>query len=501
MIMDKRGSGILLHITSLPSRFGIGDMGPGAYACADVLHSSGQSDWQVLPVNPTQMIHGNSPYSSISAFAGNPLLISPDQMITDGLITEEELGHIPDFPPDRTDYGTVTEYKQKILEKAAGKFQSHSHRRSEYERFISGSGHWLDDFSRFMVLKQKFNGAVWSEWPPDYRDRDPQAIRNTDVEFREQIESIRIQQFIFYSQWTALRRYCNTHGISIIGDIPIYVNYDSPDVWTNPNRFKLNENKKPVAVSGVPPDYFSENGQLWGNPVYNWKAMKKDRFSWWIDRLGHNLFLFDIVRIDHFRGLVAYWEVPAGERTAKNGKWIPVPTENLLDSLKSTFPELPIIAEDLGIITPDVYEIMDRYDLPGMKVLLFAFGDDPWKNPYAPHNHVPNCVVYTGTHDNNTIRGWFDTEATPEDKKRLFQYLGREVPINELNWEMIRILMMSSANTIITPMQDILGLDEEARMNTPSTLTGNWEWKLLPDHLNPSLAKSLREMTEIYGRA
>jgi 4-alpha-glucanotransferase len=475
-------------------------MGPGAYAFADFLHASGQSFWQVLPVNPTQMIHGNSPYSSISAFAGNPILISPEQMMADGLLTAEDLEQITDLPRDRVNYDTVTEYKQKVLEKAADKFRADTTRRPDYDRFISSSSHWLDDYSRFMVLKQKFNGVVWSDWPPDYRDRDPRTIRNTDEEFREQLESIRIQQFIFYAQWTSLRKYCNDRGISIIGDIPIYVNYDSPDVWTQPGSFKLDDDKKPLAVSGVPPDYFSENGQLWGNPVYNWKAMKEHRFPWWIDRLAHNLFIFDIVRIDHFRGLVAFWEVPAGERTAKNGKWMPVPTENLLDSLKSTFPELPIIAEDLGMITPDVYEIMDRYGMPGMKVLLFAFGDDPWKNPYAPHNHVPNSVVYTGTHDNNTVRGWFEREASNEDKGRFFNYIGRTVLNDSVAWEFIGMAMRSVANTAIIPIQDVLNLGEEARMNRPSTALGNWEWRLSPDALTPDVVNRLREITEETGR-
>ncbi len=498
--MDTRGSGILLHITSLPSRFGIGDMGPGAYAFADFLQSSGQGFWQVLPVNPTQMIHGNSPYSAISAFAGNTILISLEQMVSDGLLAEEDMGDVPDFPNDQVDYAGVTTYKQRVLETAARKFRSNTARRPDYDRFVSSSAHWLDDYARFLVLKGKFENAVWSDWPSEYRDRQPEAMRRTDKDFADSIESIRFQQFVFYSQWTTLREYCNSHGIRIIGDIPIYVNYDSPDVWTHPARFKLNESRKPVSVAGVPPDYFSETGQLWGNPVYNWKVMQENRYSWWVDRLAHNLFLFDLVRIDHFRGLVAFWEVPSGEKTAKNGKWMPVPTADFLDTLQSKFPELPVIAEDLGEITPDVYEIMDRYGFPGMKVLLFAFGDDPWKNPYAPHNHVPNSVVYTGTHDNNTVRGWFETEATKEDKGRLFNYIGRTVTAENVVWVYIDMAVRSVANWAIIPIQDILNLGADARMNRPSTAEGNWGWRLSPDALTRDVADRLRGITEETGR-
>ncbi len=372
--------------------------------------------------------------------------------------------------------------------------------RPEYDQFISGNAFWLDDYARFLALKTKFKGAVWSDWPAAYRDRDPGAVRIVDEDFRELIESIRFQQYVFHSQWAALRRLCNGFGIKIIGDIPIYVNYDSPDVWTNPERFRLDNNKKPIAVAGVPPDYFSETGQLWGNPVYNWDNMREHGFSWWIDRLAHNLFLFDLVRIDHFRGLAAFWEVPAGEKTAKNGKWTPAPAVEFLDALRSRFPGLPVIAEDLGLITPDVHEIMDRYGFPGMKVLLFAFGDDPRKNPYAPHNHVANSVAYTGTHDNNTVRGWFENDASKEEKERLFEYIGRTLPVETVAWEFICMAMRSIANTAIIPIQDVLNLGAESRMNRPSTATGNWEWRLSPEALTPDVARRLRDITEETGR-
>ncbi|HJX30641.1 MAG TPA: 4-alpha-glucanotransferase, partial [Thermodesulfobacteriota bacterium] len=343
-------------------------------------------------------------------------------------------------------------------------------------------------------------GKAWSEWPRDLRDRYPAALRSAEQELIDTINREKFLQYIFFKQWSALKEYCCQKNIQVIGDIPIYVQHDSADVWSHPEFFKLDENKRPFVVAGVPPDYFSKTGQRWGNPVYNWDVLKQTGYGWWIERIAYNLKKFDFIRIDHFRGFKGFWEIPAEEKTAIKGRWEEAPAMDFFARLTRKFACLPIIAEDLGVITPDVREVMNHFEFPGMKILLFAFGKDLPTNPYIPHNLPQNCVAYTGTHDNNTIRGWFKKEATPEEKKRLFQYLGREVSRDELNWEMLRLLMMSSANTIITPMQDILGLDEKARMNTPATLAGNWEWKLLPDHLNPSLAKSLREMTEIYGR-
>ncbi len=498
--MDTRGSGILLHISSLPSRFGIGDMGPGAYAFADFLQASGQTYWQVLPVNPVEMVYGNSPYSSISAFAGNPLFISFEKMIEDGLLDEKDLG-APSFPrQDRVDFPSVNEYKRAILEKAATRFEKDSRNRAEFDRFTESSKYWLDDFARFLVLKKKFNGAMWGDWPAEYRDRHPETLQQVDREFARELEHIKFIQYVFSSQWSALRKYCNDRAIRFIGDIPIYVNYDSPDVWEYPGRFKLTPDKKSAAVSGVPPDYFSSTGQLWGNPVYDWDSMKQHGYEFWVNRLAHNQFIFDMVRIDHFRGLVAYWEVPAAETTAVNGRWVQVPAESFFDTLKEKFPNLPIIAEDLGVITPDVSEIMNRYGFPGMKVLLFAFGDDPWKNPYAPHNHVPNSVVYTGTHDNNTVRGWFEGEASNEEKGRFFNYIGRTVTSENVAWEFVTMAMRSVCNWAIIPIQDILNLGGDSRMNRPSTATGNWEWRLAPQALTGDVVDRLRALTEETGR-
>jgi 4-alpha-glucanotransferase len=475
-------------------------MGPGAFRFVDFLAETKQSVWQILPLNPTNPEHYSSPYHSSSALACNPLLISPEVLVQDGLLTRADVKSPPDFPMDRVDYRAVGAYKGKLFKKAYERFKAKSPQ-YEYERFCAENSHWLEDFALFVALKAHFKGKVWSDWPEDIRDRQPEALQRARKEFRERADREKILQYIFSQQRGTLRNYCNGMGIQIIGDIPIYVEHDSVDVWTHREIFKLNEEKKPYAVAGVPPDYFSETGQLWGNPVYRWDVLKEQGYSWWVQRIEHNLKLCDVLRIDHFRGLVAYWEVSATEKTAINGKWVEAPVMDFFNHLMRKYAFLPIIAEDLGLITPDVREVMHHFELPGMKVLLFAFGDDLPTNPYIPHNLPKNCVAYTGTHDNNTIRGWFEGEGTPEDKKRLLRYIGRNIPVEELHWEMIRLLMMSVANTVIFPMQDILGLGGEARMNRPATVEGNWEWRMVADRLTPDLARKLREMTEMYGRA
>ena len=498
--MKRRTSGILLHLTSLPSPFGVGDMGPGAFRLVDFFAETKQSLWQILPLNPTDPAHFSSPYHSTSAFAGNPLLISPEVLVQDGLLNRAEVKSPPDFPKDRVDYRGVGEYKAKLFNKAYERFKGKKPQ-YEYERFCSENSHWLEDFTLFVALKAHFNGKVWSKWPKDIRDRQPKALTSARKELSEKVNKQRFIQYVFSNQWKAIRNYCNDKGIQIIGDIPIYVEHDSVDVWMHPEIFKLDDEKRPYAVAGVPPDYFSETGQLWGNPVYRWDILKEKGYSWWVQRMEHNLKLCDILRIDHFRGLIAYWEVPVTEKTAINGNWIEAPAVDFLNHLARRFPSLPIIAEDLGLITPDVREIMHHFDLPGMKVLLFAFGEDLPTNPYIPHNLPENCVAYTGTHDNNTVRGWFEGDEAPEDKKRLLRYLGRDIPLEELHWELIRLIMMSVANTAIFPIQDVLGLGGEARMNRPATLEGNWEWRMVADRLTPDLARKLREITEMYGRA
>lgn len=497
--LDRRGSGILLHITSLPSDFGIGDMGPWAFRFADFLAESGQRLWQVLPLNPTYPVHGNSPYDSISAFGCNPLLISPEILVEQGLLVRGEVEPVPGPSRSRIDYDAVTSFKQRLFPLAQRRFRERGSPEA-YERFCSGNADWLEDFALFVALRERFDGRPWQEWPPDLRDRNPESLRAARESLAERVEQERLLQYLFENQWVALKESCNRRNIQIFGDLPIYVNLNSADVWTHPGLFKLDLEKRPTVVAGVPPDYFSETGQYWGNPVYRWDVLRQEGYAWWIRRLKRNLHLFDLVRIDHFRGFAAYWEIPAEEPTAVRGQWVPGPGDDFFRALLEEFPYLPIVAEDLGTITQDVRDLMDRFGLPGMKVLVFAFGDDLATNPYVPHNHVKDCLIYTGTHDNNTVKGWFETDLTEEDRGRLFRYLGREVGGEHIHEELVRLAMMSVANTAVVPMQDLLGLGEEARMNRPALRRGNWLWQLLPEQLTPELADRLREMTETYGR-
>ena len=498
--MDNRGSGIHLHITSLPSSYGIGDLGPEAYRFADFLKKTKQSCWQVLPLNPTDPLYGNSPYNSVSAFAGNTLLISPDLLLEEALLYNKDLDPIPPFPEDHCAFPKVIRYKGKLLERAYQHFNRRGKGREPFEAFCSENSSWLEDFSIFVVLKKHFGGKMWNQWPKKLRDRNLKSLEEIKKNNHIQIEKEKFWQYLFYKQWHSVKRYCQKKGVSLLGDLSIYVRFDSADVWANPGLFKLDREKRPVFVSGVPPDYFSKTGQLWGTPVYRWNALKKSGYRWWVERINHNLKLFDTLRIDHFRGLVAYWEIPAGEKTAVKGKWVKVPADDFLDTLQKNFTHLPIVAEDLGFITPDIREVMNRFKLPGMKVLLFAFGEDTYMHPFLPHAHEKNFLVYTGTHDNNTVRGWFEAEASPEDRRRLFRYLGRKVSVKEIHWVLIRLGMMSVARLAIFPMQDVLGLGREARMNSPSTSRGNWKWRMRPGQNTPLVSKRLLQMTETFGR-
>lgn len=499
--MNKRGSGILLHITSLPSPFGIGDLGPQAYQFADFLSQTKQSYWQILPLNPTDQISGNSPYNSISAFAGNTLLISPELLIESDFLTKEDIDTIPSFPTKRCNYASVISYKTRLFHRAYERFKTNKNKENTYEEFCTQNREWLEDFALFVVMKNHFNGKAWSEWKEGLRDRNPKDLEKIRNNFHDELEREKFLQYLFFKQWFSLKRYCNEKGIKLIGDIPIYVNYDSVDVWTNTDIFKLDEEKKPLFSAGVPPDYFSETGQLWGNPIYRWDVLQRTGFKWWFQRIAHNFQLFDVVRIDHFRGFVAFWEVPSNEKTAINGHWVEVPAAEFFTALLEKFQTISLIAEDLGFITPDVKEIMNHFGFPGMRILLFAFGEDLPTHPYLPHNYISNCIVYTGTHDNNTVRGWFENETTPQDRQRLFRYLGSKVSVGQLPKKLIRLAMMSVANTVIIPIQDFLGLGEEGRMNRPSTTKDNWEWRLLPDQLTSSHAEMLLELTYTYGRA
>lgn len=497
--MNERRSGILLHITSLPTPFGIGDLGPSAYHFADFLAASGQKIWQILPLNPSGTFVGSSPYASYSAFAGNPLLISPELMQRDGLITQDEMQAAKIAPSGRINYPEVITLKTKLLTAAYARTDGKLD--PDFDRFCKENRDWLDDYAFFVALKQNFNEVSWLDWAPELRDRSENAMKEWREKLSGSIRRAKYFQFLFYRQWFSLKAYCNEQKqIQIFGDLPIYVSGDSVDVWSHPEIFKLDEQKKPLFVSGAPPDYFSETGQRWGSPVYRWDVLKKKHFNWWLRRIGHNLKLFDLLRLDHFRGFVAYWEIPASEETAVKGKWVEAPAADLFDAILKQYPKGQIVAEDLGLITPDVREIMQRYKFPGMKILLFAFGGDLPANPYIPYNFDHNCVVYTGTHDNNTIHGWLKNEASQEDRKRMIDYLGGDIPEDRIHWALIRTAMASVADLVVIPMQDILGLGEEARMNFPQKSQGNWQWMLRPDEVTQSLVENLSYLTWLYGR-
>jgi 4-alpha-glucanotransferase len=499
--MTRRGSGILLHPTSLPSPYGVGDLGPGAFRFVDFLAESRQQYWQLLPLTPTSTALGNSPYSCDSAFAGNPLVISPEVMVQHGWLKSADLRHPHiSFDSHRVDYGQATAFKSGLFQLAFERAKESLDRHEEFLQFVRDGGDWLADYALFRALKELHRGEPWPHWPPPLRDRDPQALETAQEQYRDRIRLEQFQQYLFHAQWHELKRHCRERQIRLIGDLPIYLQHDSADVWVNPHQFKLDEKKQPTVVAGVPPDYFSDTGQLWGNPVYDWPRLAQTGYDWWVKRVAHNLALYDLIRLDHFRGFASYWEIPAGAATAQSGRWVDGPGANLFDTLKHHFPALPLIAEDLGIITPDVTALMNRFHLPGMKLLLFAFGADLPTHPYAPHNYTPHCVAYTGTHDNNTIRGWIRQEISPEELRRLYSYLGREADEHTLHWELVRLLMMSVAETVILPLQDLLGLGEECRMNRPSTGQGNWEWRVLPQQMTRRIVARLADMTTIYGR-
>jgi len=497
--MKRRASGILTHITSLPSSFGIGDLGPGAHEFVEFLSQAGQSYWQILPLNPTDSAYDDSPYHSVSAMASNPLLISPEWMLRDGLLEKDELEPIPDFSEDKVDFSLVIPYKERLFEAAFQRFQKQIPQ-DDFLRFCERNSGWLDDFALFKVLKGEFSQKKWSEWPSEFRDRDNRALREFSQEHEDKIQKEKFLQYLFMRQWNELKDLCRKRDIHVIGDIPIYVDYDSADVWSHPRFFKLDDRKQMEVVSGVPPDYFSKTGQLWGNPLYDWEEIKRTDFKWWISRLDRVLEMCDMVRIDHFRGLVAFWEVHASEKTAVNGKWVEAPVREFFEKLSKRYLHLPFIAEDLGIITPDVREVMGHFSLPGMKVLLFAFGEDDPDHPYLPHNYKENYVVYTGTHDNNTVRGWFENEAGEDEKARLCRYTGKKVREEEVNWDLIRLALSSVADTVIIPIQDVLGLGQEARMNRPATNQGNWKWRMSGGHIEAARTTPLKDLTRLYAR-
>ena len=498
-MFDSRVSGILLHPTSLPSPFGIGDLGKYAYEFIDFLADAGQQIWQILPLGPTG--YGNSPYLCYSALAGNPLLISPEKLIEDGCLTQADIANLPDFSLDKVDYDLAIATKIPLLKKAALNFQEAASPSSQksFQDFCDRHRDWLDDYSLFMALKEANNGQSWYQWQPDIRERQLAAIASWQEKLKDKIFFHKFVQYQFFRQWQKLKQYANKKGVSIFGDIPIYVAHDSVDVWANPKIFRLDKKTGAAALmAGVPPDYFSETGQLWGNPVYNWEELEKNNFQWWIKRVEGTLEYVDIIRIDHFRGFEAFWAVPQGETTAMKGKWLKAPGEKFFKLLAKKLGNLPIVAEDLGVITPEVEALRDQFSFPGMKILHFAFDSDR-ANAFLPFNFTNrNCVVYTGTHDNDTTVGWFKSRD-PEAQKRVIDYLGC-LCNDGIHWGLIRLAMSSVANTAILPFQDVLGLGTDTKMNTPSTVEGNWEWRCRSEAFNQELASYLRHLTYIYGR-
>ncbi len=505
-MIRRRAAGVLLHVSSLPSEFGIGDLGPQAYKWVDFLAEAGQSLWQILPLNPTVAGAGHSPYLSTSAFAGDPLLISPALLREEGLLEEGDLHGLPELSDDRISYGEVVPAKRKLMELSFARFtadatSAHGALRARFDRFCELNAKWLDDFALFAALRRRYDDSRWQDWPEPLRDRASSDLDDARRDLRDEIELQRFSQFIFDEQWAALKRYAGDRGVRMVGDLPFYVGGDSADVWAHASLFKLDSAKLPTVVAGVPPDYFSETGQLWGNPVYEWRRHADTGYAWWINRLRRCLELFDVLRIDHFRGFAGSWEVPAGDETAVGGRWVEGPGSAFFETLLKYRPFAPLIAEDLGLITADVRELIDRYQFPGMRVLHFGFDGDPADNPHMPHNHERNAIIYTGTHDNNTTKGWFENDATPEQKERMREYLGGVPSESGIHWDLVRVAMSSVCGWAIVPMQDILGLDGTARMNRPSNSDGNWRWRLLPGAATQELARKLGRLARTYGRA
>lgn len=505
-----RKSGILLHPTSLPGPYGIGDLGEEAYGFIDFLSESGQTLWQVLPLGPTG--YGDSPYASFSTHAGNPNLVSPDILKKKGYLLEEDFSRQPEFDEEKIDFGTLIPWKRELLVRGAERFLSGKND-DEFELFCRGEAHWLDNFALFMAVKEHFDkkardegvdGAMWSNyWDRDIALRKPEAMKSWGLKLETQVKIHKVLQFFFFDQWLKLKKYANDKGIEIIGDIPIFVAADSSDVWSNRDLFLLKDDGTPSSVAGVPPDYFSATGQLWGNPLYSWEVMEKNRFRWWIERIRGTLKLVDIIRVDHFRGFEAFWQVPAGNKTAVNGEWVKAPGEKLFLEIRKVLGTLPILAEDLGLITEEVNALRDSFGFPGMRILQFAFdaaegdtGLDP-DNHFLPHNYTANSVVYTGTHDNSTMKGWLN-ESTGEERQFIREYSGYKG--EDLTGEFIRMAMASVAAYCIIPMQDFLGLDDRARMNIPSTLGGNWIWRYSRSAVTEDLKARMRRLAWLYGR-
>jgi len=501
---DNRSAGILMHITSLPSEYGIGDFGKPAYQFIDFLTAAGQQYWQILPLNPTKSTNGHSPYSSNSAMAGNYLLISPEELLRDGLLNASDVDKFKVENSGRIDFEKTEKSKSKLLSKAYKHFsKSADHILAEgYSTFCEQESYWLNDFALYATIKQHLKSSAWYHWPTELKTREPEALAKFAKEHAEEIDEIKWQQFVFYRQWLALKDYANKNSVKIIGDLPFYLDYDSVEVWANPELFSLDEELNVKTVAGVPPDYFNDKGQLWGMPVFNWANMKATNYDWWIKRLKKNLELFDLLRLDHFRAFSSYWAVAAEEQDAVNGSWQQGPGADFFNELKKQLGSLPFIAEDLGEITSDVEELRDQFNLPGMKVLQFAFGEDMPSSPHIPYRYrTPNAIVYSGTHDNNTVVGWYNTEIDKRTKQRIKLYTGVSVGHKNIHEVMLRLAYGSNAFIAILPIQDVLGLDESARMNVPGNANGNWNWRMDDDAVTSKIAKLLSAQTAIYGRS
>lgn len=496
-----RASGILLHPTSFPGPYGIGDLGSEAYRFVDFLHEAAQRVWQVLPLGPTG--YGDSPYQSFGTFAGNPLLISLDKLVEEGLLRPKDLEDRPAFPKGRVDYGAVIPWKRRVLRRAYDTFCRHgsAHERAQFDLFCQAQADWLDDYALFMAIKEARRYVVWTSWPKGLALREPTALEKAQADLRSRMGAVKFGQYLFFKQWEALSRYVHGRGIRIVGDIPIYAAHDSADVWAHREVFQLDALGRPTVVGGVPPDYFSETGQLWGNPLFRWDYLAKTDYLWWVARVRAALRLFDVVRIDHFRGFEAYWEVPAGEPTAVNGRWVPGPGDKLFLALRKALGDpLPIIAENLGLITPPVEALREAFGLPGMAVFQFGYGPSAKTSSFPLHAFDRNLVAYTGTHDNDTLVGWWESIRSDRALRRYllkyFHTTGRE-----FHWVCIRALMASVADTVIFPLQDVQGLGSEARMNRPGHAAGNWVWRYDARSLTSALAARLADLAETYGRA
>jgi 4-alpha-glucanotransferase len=496
MGLMKRRAGVLLHPTCLPSPHGIGDLGPGAHAYIEWLADAGVSWWQVLPLHPPGP--GHSPYSATSTFAGNPLLISPEAMVEDGLLEPGDLADRPELPDEWVDYPAVNEWKTRLLERAHRRFRSRpGPRADELEAFLLRSTAWLEDAAVFAALKTAFGGTAWVDWPAPLADHDEAALAEWRAAHETEVHREIFVQFVFDRQWRALKSRADELGVGLLGDIPIFVAGDSAEVWSRRELFLLDGAGEPTVVAGVPPDYFSDTGQLWGNPLYDWRRMAADGFAWWVARLRRTLELVDMVRLDHFRGFAAYWEVPGGAEVASEGRWVAGPGRAFFDAVREQLGGLPFVAEDLGEITDDVVELRDELELPGMAILHFGFSPEP-RSSFIPYAHHRNLVVYTGTHDNNTSLGWFLGDATDAERDLVLRYVGTDG--SEIHWDLIRLAMASVADLAVVPHQDLAGLGADCRMNTPSVGAGNWTFRITPWMLGDEIRDHLAELIDTYGR-